>query len=181
MAANQKVERLIDSLVNQLTMRGLTVTKSYFTGGTAGTGMGAFASDAWLLVQGSTSLSPTGAAATTLATKAEIIIKPVSGLYGQLGGSETDGLGLPQRVYNPLVAQVVFNSDTATNGASQAALISTKGYEALIMGELLKTGCNIEVYNFLKTTPGLITTTDWASATLSATIVQDAFYPYAGQ
>lgn len=171
---NQKVERLIDALSNQLTMRATTanalaVTKAY-DGNT----------DAYLTISGSTTTNIAGAAVagTQVAGKGLVLIRPVTGFYGPTGSpNETNGLGGVQAVYNPLVAQVYINSNvsTLTTVALQAA---TRGYEAAIISEVLKLGLNVEVYTVDKAS-GAFAVGD--TKALQYTFVQDAFYPYAGQ
>lgn len=162
MAANQKVERSIDAIVNLLTFRGYTVTKAYE----------AVTNDAYITVVGST----TGG---VLAQKALVRIKPVLGLYGQANSpAETDGLGLAQRVYNPLVAQVLFNIDVATNATTTARNAIVKGHEALILGEVLKAGMVTELHTF-DSAAGTMAVANFG--TVTATFQPDMFQPYSGQ
>lgn len=171
MAANQKCERFADALVNQLTMRSnainaIAVSKAYASG------------DIVLTITGSTTKDLNNNNATTLATKALVRIKPVAGLYGGQD-SETNGLGGIQAVYNPLVAQVLVNVDQLTLGASVAAITATKGYEAVVISEVLKLGMNTEIHGVTKVSPGAMVVGDFG--TILYTVIPDAQYPYAGQ
>ena len=164
MAANQKCERLIDALINQLTLRGFTVAKAYDSG------------DVYVNVTAPSGI-PDLALGGTLSQKALVRIKPVAGLYGG-GATQTDGLALPQRVYNPLVAQFLYNTDVATNHTIQARTLAQKAFESIILAEVLKAGMVTELHT-KDSAGGAMVVGDFG--TVAATIVPEAMYPYSGQ
>lgn len=75
--------------------------------------------------------------ASDLADRALILMAPVA----PLASGATDALGLTQRVYSPHVIQVLFDKDV-----SNGALGTAEASKFAILGECLRTGMRVELY-----------------------------------